>query len=326
VRAVRIYERGGPDVLVMDDVPRPTPGPGQVSIEVRVAGVNYADIGQRQGVYPNLRDLPATLGDEAAGFVAEVGPGVSGLETGQRVVAVVDGGYAEYALASAENVLPLPDDLGFAEAAAIPIQGITADLLLRNAARLHVGESVLVHVAAGGVGSLAVQLARLGGASLIIGSTRTAAKAETIRALGVDIVVNSADQDWPQQVRAATQGRGVDIVLDPIGGETSQGGLASLAPFGRLVIYGGLGEKPTPFVAQQLIRDCLAVSGYNTQAQPVDERVASGHRLARAIARGDLRVLQGLSYPLAEAASAHRALAAGESTGKIVLTTGLAGA
>jgi NADPH2:quinone reductase len=228
MKAIRIHARGGPDVMVLEDVPKPVPGPGQVLIEVFAAGVNYADIGQRQGVYPNLRDLPATLGDEAAGLVVEIGPGVTGLAVGQRVVSLVAGGYAEYALAAAEDVLPLPDDLAYAAATAIPIQGITADLLLRNASRLRPGESVLVHVAAGGVGSLAIQLARRAGASFVIGSTRTAAKAETILALGADLVVNSADPAWPGQVRAATQGRGADVVLDPIGGEASQAGLACL--------------------------------------------------------------------------------------------------
>jgi len=317
--AIRIHKRGGPEVMIQEEIPRPTPGPGEVLIEVANAGVNYADIGQRTGAYPNQMPLPATLGYEVAGIVAELGPGVSGIMVGQRVVSHVEGGYAEFAVASVDEVTPLPDGVDFGDATAIPVQGITADLLLENAGRLHAGEAVLVHAAAGGVGSLAVQLARQRGASLIIGSTRSAAKAETVRELGADLVINSADSDWPGEVRAATRGRGVDIVLDPIGGQATQGGLACLAPFGRLIVYGGLSDQPSPLVAQQLIRDCLQIGGFNTPAQRPEDRARAAGRLVASLASGELRVLRGPTFPLSEAAAAQIALAAGLTEGKVVL-------
>lgn len=319
MKAVRIHQRGGPDVMMLEEIPQPVPGPGQVLIEVVAAGVNYADIGQRTGAYPNLLPLPATLGYEAAGLVAAVGPGVGAFAIGQRVVSLVEGGYAEFAVAEVDDVVPLPDGVDYASATAIPIQGMTADLLLTNAVRMQPGASVLVHVAAGGVGSLAVQLARLRGASLVIGSTRSPAKANTVRALGADLVINTNDADWPGQVMAATQGKGVDAILDSIGGDVTQGGLSCLATLGRLVVYGGLSERPSPFVAQQLIPRCQSVAGYNTQAQPLADRTAAAGRLAAALASGDLRVLHGTSFPLRDAAAAHEALAAGTTEGKVVL-------
>ena len=166
MKAIRVHQRGGLDAMHIEEIAHPTPEKRQVLIGVAAAGVNFADLGQRDGSYPNLAPLPLTLGFEVAGIVAEVGAEVSTISKGTRVVSLVDRGYAEYALADEANVIPLPDEVSFAAAVAIPVQGQTAYLALEKAARLQQGERVLIHSAAGGVGTLATQLAKLMGASM----------------------------------------------------------------------------------------------------------------------------------------------------------------
>ncbi len=319
MKAVRIHQRGGPEVLQLDEIEQPQPGPGQVLIRVEAAGINYADIGQRSGAYPNPMPLPLVLGFEAAGHVAALGAGVNHLAVGQRVVSYVQGGYAEYAVAPAEAVMPLPPHIELAVATALPIQGQTAYLLLAKATRLAAGESVLVHVAAGGVGSLAVQVARALGAKTVIGSTRTPEKMELIRELGA-IPVNTSSPAWVEEVMAATEGQGVDVVLDCVGGALAQQSIACMAPFGRMAVYGSLSGAPTMIAAPQLIRNCLSVGGFNTPAYPPQAQMEAGRALVGYLAAGQLRVITDHRFPLAEVAAAHRAIEAGETTGKVVLT------
>jgi NADPH:quinone reductase len=320
VKAVRIYERGGPEVMVLEEMEVPAPGAGEVLIQVKAAGVNNADVGQRRGTYPNLVDLPATLGHEVAGIVMGHGADVNNLPEGTRVVALVDAGYAEYALADAQVVIPLPDEVSFAEATMIPIQGQTAYLLLTEAARLREGEAVLVHAAAGGVGTLAIQLARLLGAGMVIGTARTPEELAVVRQLGADVALDISAPDWVEQVRAATRGRGVDIVLESVGGPVGQQSLACMAPFGRMIVFGSLSGQMTGFAAQQLIRFCHIVMGYNTQLQPLEKQVEASHALLRYIASGELKVmLDPTAYRLDEAQEAHRAAETGRTAGKVVL-------
>lgn len=321
MKAVLIHERGGPEVMVLEEIGTPIPQAGEVLIRVAVAGVNNADVGQRRGNYPNLVDLPATLGHEVAGTVAGVGPDVHGLAEGTRVVALVDGGYAEYAVANAQTVIPLPDKVGFAEATMIPIQGQTAYLLLTEAARLREGETVLVHAAAGGVGTLAIQLAHLLEAGMVIGTARKPEELELVRQLGADVAIDISAPDWVEQVRAATGGRGVDVVLESVGGSVGQQSLASLAPFGRMIVFGSLSGQMTPFAAQQLIRLCHTVMGYNTQLQTPAKQMEASHALLRYIASGELKVIMDTTpYRLDEAGEAHRAMESGRTVGKVVLT------
>jgi NADPH2:quinone reductase len=320
MRAVRIHERGATSVLRLEDLPTPTPGANDVLIKVAAAGVNYSDVGQRRGDYPNLVPLPATLGNEVAGTVAALGASVTGLREGDRVVALVDGGYAEYAVAPAGQVVALPDAVSFEAATAVPIQGQTAYLALTKAARLSAGETVLIHAAAGGVGSLAVQIARLLGAGMIIATDRKPEKFEFIRSLGANVVVSSTDPNWMGAVMGATRGQGVDIVLETIGGEVGQASLMSLAPFGRLVVFGSLSGQPSPLVSQMLIPKCWSVIGYNTLVQPDADKRRASETLLAWMAEGRLNVALEHTYPLEEAAAAHTALEAGQTRGKIVLT------
>ncbi len=320
MQAVRIYQRGGTEVMKLEEVERPVPGEGQVLIKVAAAGINYSDIGQRTGKYPNLRELPITLGDEVAGTIVAAGAQVTNLSEGARVVSLVEGGYAEYAVADARMVVPIPDEVSFVQATMIPIQGQTAYLLLHKAARFQSGERIMIHAAAGGVGTLVVQLARMLGASMIIGTTSHAEKLDSIRQLGCDLAINTSEPAWMEQVMQATRGQGVDVVLEAVGGEIGQKSIFCLAPFGRLVAFGSLSGDVTPLVAQMLIPKCQTVTGYNTLVQPLEDKLRASHALLQAIATGQLRVVIEKTFPLAEVASAHRLIEEGKTRGKVVLT------
>lgn len=320
MKAVRIHERGDTSVMQVEEIATPTPQAGEVLIRVAAAGVNYADTGQRSGNYPNALPLPLTLGFEAAGTIVSRGPGVSAPAEGTRVVALVEGGYAEYALARAELAVPLPENVSFEQATIIPVQGQTAYLALTRGAHFSPGEVVLVHSAAGGVGSLAVQIAKIMGARMVIGTTTSDSKLAVIRELGADLAVNSKSESWIGQVMQATRGQGVDIVLDAIGGSVGQQSIACLGMFGRLVNYGSLKREVTPFVVQMLIQKCLSVTGYNTNVQPLAAQLHASRDLLDWISQGRLHALLKHTFPLSEARAAHQALESGQTTGKIVLT------
>jgi NADPH2:quinone reductase len=320
MKAVRIHQRGGTEVLQLEEVATPVPQQGEVLIQVAVAGVNYADVGQRQGNYPNLAELPLTLGSEVAGTVVKCGPSVDASLEGRRVVSLVNAGYAEFALAKAEEVIPIVDGVSFAQATVIPIQGQTAYLLLDKATRLQQGERVLVHAAAGGVGSLAVQLAKSMGASMVIGTTTSKSKLGFIHDLGADVAVITKEASWIGQVMQATRGQGVGIILDPIGGEFGQQNIACLAPFGRIVVYGSLSGGVTPFVTQMLIPKCQSIIGYNTVIQSHEDRMHASQALMQMIASGQLHIFVDHSFPLTEVAAAHKELEENKTMGKVVLT------
>lgn len=319
MKVIRFHETGGPEVLTLDEVPTPTPGPGEVLINVAAAGVNYADLLQRQGVYPLPGGLPATPGFEVAGTVAALGEGVSEPRVGTRVVAGLQaGGYAEYVAVPAPSALPIPAGLGFAEATALFVQGLTAYGLL-HAGRLQAGERVLVLAAAGGVGSLAVQLAKHQGAS-VIGAASSPAKLDLIRRLGADAAVDYSQPGWVEAVREASGGRGVDLVLESVGGAIGAASLDLLAPGGRLVVYGASSHEPVNLATQALMGRGLSVIGYSMGAQTSPAAMANGLRvLLGAVAEGRLQPTVGARVPLAEAAAAHRLMAARQTTGKVVL-------
>lgn len=320
MKAVRVHQRGGLDAMNIEEVARPTPDNGQVLIKVAAAGVNFADLGQRDGTYPNLAPLPLTLGFEAAGVIEEMGANVSTMSKGTRVVSLVSGGYAEYAVADAALVIPLPDEVSFEAAVAVPVQGQTAYLALEKAARLQRGERVLIHSAAGGVGTLAIQLAKLMGASMVIGTTTSVDKEAFIRTQGADAVIRTNEKNWVEQVMQATQGQGVDIVLETIGGEIGQQSLACLAPNGRMVVYGTLTGAVTPVVTQMLIPKCLSIVGYNTNIQSLADQMRASSTLLRYMASGQVHVTVDDSFPLTEVASAHKAISEHKTRGKVVLT------
>jgi NADPH2:quinone reductase len=327
MKAARIHETGGPEVLVVEEVDVPVPGPGQVLIRVGVAGVNFTDVMARQGVYISSSaalELPATLGTEVAGVVAGVGPGVPDDMVGRRVIAFVRGGYAEYAIAQPGLLTELPPGVDLAEATSFLVQGVTAWQLLRDCGRMKPTESVLVHSAAGGVGTVAVQLARAFGASTVIAAAGSVDKRKLAAELGADVAVDYTLPDWADTVLASTGGRGVDIVLDAVGGDIGEQSLTCLAPFGRLVVYGVSSSRLSAFSGSQLMHKNQSVTGYwltgrmAQDSQSIRTILAGMLKLAGA---GQLRGVVRHAFPLEGAADAHRAISGRRTVGKVVLTT-----
>ena len=321
MKAIRIHETGGPEVMHLEEVETPTPAQGEILIKVAAAGVNYADPAQRQGAYLTRTRTPMTMGFEVAGAIAAHGPGVSAPPVGTRVIAFVEGGYAEYAIASASTIIPIPENLNFTHAAAFAVQGLTAYQTLRESGRLQPGESVLVQAAAGGVGTLAVQLARLMGAGKVIGTASNAQKLDLVLRLGADAAINYTQNDWVEQVKKTTGGRGVDVVLEVVGGTIAEQCLQCLAPFGRMVVIGAASGQLVQFSGIQLMYKNLSVVGYWLTAwlSRPDRIAAATIELMQYLATGDLQIIVGQTYPLAEAAEAHRAIAERRTTGKVVL-------
>lgn len=321
MKAIRINETGGPEVMHLEEIATPVPQDDEILIRVVAAGINYADLAQRQGAYLTPTNTPMTPGFEVAGTVAGHGPGVTAPPIGTRVVAFAVGGYAEYTLAHAGTVIPIPDTLDFTRAAAFLVQGITAYQLLRESAHIQAGESVLVQAAAGGVGTLAVQIAKLMGAGKVIGTASSEAKLDLARSLGADVVINYSKSDWGAQVKSATNGLGADIILEMAGGEVAQQSLQCLAPFGRMVVYGAASGEIAQFTGIQLMYKNQAIIGYWLTAwlQRADRVAVAALELMQYLNGGQLQIIVGNTFPLADAAEAHRAIAERKTTGKVVL-------
>ena len=324
MKAIRIHEPGGPEVLRLDEVEAPKPGPAEILIAVEVAGVNYADIGTRMGLSfgPHQAKFPTTPGFEVAGTVAALGEGVEGPPEGTRVVAVLgSGGYAERAVAPADMVVEVPDGVSLEDAtAALLVQGITAYGVLHDAANFRPGESVLVQAAAGGVGSLAVRLAKLAGAGTVIGTAGSAEKRELVESLGADRAVDYGREGWTDDVLEATDGRGVDIVLESVGGDAAAQAFGSLAPLGRMVTFGAASGRPAPPPdPMQMNVKGLTLTGFGGPWLRPGRAQAAREEISRYLKSGDLRPVLGGSFPLAEAAEAHRAVEGRRTTGKVVL-------
>ena len=323
IKAITVEEFGEPEVLRYEDVERPAPGEGEVLIEVRSAGVNYADTMRRRDQYLVPQELPFTPGSEVAGVVSEVGEGVENASVGDRVVSLLDsGGYAEYAVAPAGSLIPLPEGLDFDDAAAVPLQGLSAYHILKTSGSLKEGESVLVHAAAGGVGTLAVQMAKLMGAGMVIATASTREKLDLAKFLGADVLVNYTEDDWPEKVLEATDGEGVDIILEMVGGdEFLQKNLQCLAVFGRMVVYGAASGEMGSIVPAGLMNNCHSVVGFwliQVASRP-DLFIPSLQEMLGWISSGDLKLILGGAYPLEEAEKAHSDLEGRKTTGKLIL-------
>ncbi|GGV73793.1 NADPH:quinone reductase [Streptomyces griseoloalbus] len=291
---------GGPEVLTPVELPPPVPGPEEVLIAVEAAGVNFADTHQTDGSYPIAGSLPFIPGSEVVGRTPD----------GRRVLARVTGGYAQQVVARQSAVVEIPEEVPAAEALALLMQGLTAWHLLRTAARLREGETVVVHAAAGGVGSLAVQLAREFGAGRVLAQVSSRAKAELALRLGADAVV-----EYPLEQKA-------DVVLDAGGGPLFGPALHSLAPFGRLVTYGNASREGIPPVDPALLHQLGAsVVGFRLRHALASPGATSGplKELFGLVAEGRLKPVTGASYPLTEARRAHEDLLARRTTGKVVL-------
>ena len=325
MRAITIPAFGDAGVLRTADLPVPEPGPGQVSIDVAYAGANFAEILYRRGAVDV--PLPYVPGIEVSGHIRALGPDVAGLRVGQPVAAltIVDGGgYAEVTVTAADLVAPLdgPDGsaLSLDVAAAVPSNSTTALLVLDRIARIEPGETVLVHAAAGGVGSQLGQAARLLGAGRVAGTVSRPAKIETARGFGYDEVV--LRDDLADRVKELTGGRGFDVAVDMVGGAARRASLDALAPTGRLVVMGNAsGADDVAVSANELWFTTKTVSGFNLALFAATHPAETGRALRRAVAaaaRGDLRV-QVETLKLGDAAEAHRRIESGGTTGKLVL-------
>ena len=313
MRAIQMTEFGGPEVLQLAELPLPEPGPDEVLIRVIRAGLNFADTHTRTNSYVQPATLPLVPGREVAG-VRE--------DTGERAVALVgSGGYAEYATALREHVFPVPDGLDDGTALAMIVQGTTAWHLYRTAARVAPGESVVVHGAAGGVGSLALQLARPMGAGRVIATASTEAKRELALGLGADVAVDPDPEGLTERLLRANDGRHVDVVFEMSGGEVFDASYRALAPFGRIVAYGIATNHPNTVSTGSLMRHSRAVVGFylfHCLERPGMFAEALSELFERAAA-GELRTIIGHTYPLAEAARAQTDLRERRTTGKLLL-------
>ena len=313
MRAVQITEFGGPEVLRLVELPDPVAKPGQLLIEVDAVGVNYADTHSVEDSYLSRATLPLVPGGEVVGRTAD----------GRRMVALTaTGGYAERAVAWENMAHEVPDEVSDGAALALVVQGLTAWNLLRTSARLAPGETVVVHAAAGGTGSLAVQLAKRFGAGRVIATASTEEKRALALELGADAAVAADGEGLKERLLESNGGERVDVVLEMTGGPVFDASLAALAPFGRLVAYGMASRTtPKPITAASLMAHSRAVVGFwlmhvvgrpELHAEPMAE-------LLGLVARGELRTLTGEAYPMSQAARAHQDLRARRTTGKLVL-------
>ncbi len=316
MKAVRIHEYGGIDNLRLDEIEKPEPGADEVLIKTAAAGINYADTMLRAGNYLMKPPLPFTIGFEVAGTVEAVGANVKNFQTGQRVLAMVrGGGYAEYATANAAQVVPIPEGLSFGEATALLVQGLTALGLLRD---LQAGDSILIHAAAGGVGTLLVQLAKHKGAH-VIGTASSAEKLEKVIGLGADVGINYTEADWPKQVLAATNGTGANLIIEMVGGEIGKRNLECLALGGTMIVYGAATGEDFQISALSLLGKMQTVKGYNLNHETPANMAKFTAELLEHVSAGRLKV-SVTEFPLERAAEAHRAIEGRKTTGKVVLT------
>jgi NADPH:quinone reductase len=315
VRAVRLTSYGGLDGLELADLPEPVAQRGQVLVDVARAGVNYADVGRRRGTYDTAASLPRVLGGEVAGRRRD---------TGERVVALTlegGGGYAEVAAVDERLAFGIPDGVGDDEAVALLVQGLTAYHVVRSAGRLAEGESIVVHAAAGGVGSIAVQLARRWGAGRVIGVASTPAKRRLAEEHGAHVTVNAGPEALRDRLIDANGGQRVDVVLEMVGGEVFRQSLHALAPFGRIVVFGATTNESQDVPADELAELNVSLAGF--WLRPLTK---TPEHLARPLAQlfdyaleGSLRPHIGRVYPLDGVREAHADLEQRRSVGKLVL-------
>ncbi|MDY6765660.1 MAG: NADPH:quinone oxidoreductase family protein [Halobacteria archaeon] len=321
MKAIEATNYGSSEVLEVVDRKEPQPGTNQVKIDVKAVGINFADIMQRRGLYPGGPDPPYVPGLEAAGEIEEVGENVDRQE-GERVVALVNrGGYAEKVVADARSLFDIPESMSFEEGAGFPLQYLTAHNILHEWGELKAGETVLIHAAAGGVGTAAVQLARIADAK-IIGTASTEEKLELASDLGAHHTVNYTEVDFAEEVNRVTDGEGVDMVLDGVGGDVFESSLDCLAHFGRIMVYGvASGQVATPDTTRLLFENKSVIGFHLGTAMRHDAKkvLSSVPELSRLLESRDLEVIVGKVFDLDEAAEAHEYIENRRSMGKVVL-------
>ena len=320
MKAIQVSQTGGPEMLVPVELPAPKPKANEAVVQIKAAGVNFIDVYFREGRYP--AQLPFVNGQEAAGIVTEIGSDVTEVQVGDRVAySSALGSYAEYAAVPAARLVKIPDDLSFEQAAAAMLQGMTAHYLLHSTYKLQAGETALIHAAAGGVGLLLVQMAKKIGAR-VIGTAGTQDKAQLAREAGADECIIYTEADFETETRRLTGGKGVNVIYDGVGKATFEKGLNVLLPRGYLVLFGGSSGAVPPFDLIKLsqkgslfvTRPTLA--HYTATREELEWRA---NDVLSWIAAGALKISIHKTYPLAEAAQAHRDLEGRKTTGKLLL-------
>ena len=321
MKQIQVKELGGPEAMQLVDAPTPQPGPQQALVRIAAAGVNFIDVYFRTGLYK--APSPVTLGNEGAGTVEAVGPDVTDVKPGDRVAyAMARGSYAEFAVVPSGMLVKIPDKVDFNTAAAAMLQGMTAHYLTHSTYPLKSGDTCLVHAAAGGAGGLIVQMARMLGAR-VFGTVSTEEKARIARAHGVDEAILYTSQDFEHEVRRLTEGRGVDVVYDSVGKTTFEKSLNSLRPRGMMALFGQSSGPVPPFdpsilnAKGSLFLTRPSLAHHLLTRQELDWRAGD---VLKWIAEGKLKLRIDRTYPLAEAAAAHRALEGRHTAGKLLLT------
>ena len=320
MKAVRVHKYGGPEVLTLEEIPVPEPKAGEARVKIEAIGMNYIDVYQRTGLYP--LQTPFTLGMEGAGIVDEVGEGVKEVKKGDRVAyAMILGSYAEYAIVPAAKLAPLPANIDAKLAAALMLQGMTAHYLTHSTYDLKKGETALIHAAAGGVGLLLTQIAKLRGAN-VIGTVSTEAKAQLAKEAGADNVILYTQTDFAAEVKKITDGKGLHVVYDSVGQTTFDKGLDCLRPRGYMVLFGQSSGPVSPFDPGKLAaKGSLFLTRPTLAHYTLDraELLQRANDLFTWTASGKLKLRIEKTFPMAEAAEAHRQLEGRETTGKVIL-------
>lgn len=322
MKAIQLTGFEGVKSLKLVDTVKPTPRPNEVLLQVKAAGLNYAETELMIGRYPAAHALPFIMGWEAAGMVAEVGAQVTHLKIGDKVTTIVSSGaFAEFATADAAMAIPIPAGSSFPQAASIPLHGVTAAAMLKFAAKPQPSDSILIQAAAGGVGLFLVQLAKLAGIKNIIALAGSSKKCEFASLLGADVAIDYRREDWPARVREATDGKGVDVVLEAASGEVGDESFKLVAPFGRIVVYGAKNIHDTfpPEKLRQLISNNQTLVGFNLPSLRPEQIGEVIPGLLGAISSGKVKLFAETSFPLEEAKAAFEKIMSRATIGKVVL-------
>lgn len=321
MKAIQIKEFGGPEVLQLEEMPIKQPGKGQALIDLKAAGLNFIDIYQRKGIYPE--PLPYIPGLEGAGIVEAVGVGVQNVKPGDRVAFVhTPGAYAEKTLVQADQLIPLPSSLSFEQGAAFPLQGMTAHYLLHEFRKVQPEDTILIHAAAGGMGLLLVQWAKHLGAR-VLGTVSTEAKADLAKKAGADEVILYTKQDFPKEVNRLTDQKGANLIIDGVGKTTFMGNLKCAALRGHLVIFGAASGPADPILPNHLMKRSLTISGGSlfNYILSVKELIMRSKAVIEGLEQGWLKLYIDQVFPLKEAGQAQEKLESRKSVGKILLRT-----
>ncbi|MBI4557302.1 MAG: NADPH:quinone oxidoreductase family protein [Candidatus Hydrogenedentes bacterium] len=321
MKAVFVTSHGGPEVLQLQDVAVPDPKKGQVRVQVAAAGVNYADLAQREGFYPGGPEPPYIAGFEISGVVDQLGAGVTACQVGDRVMGFCSSGYAEYVVTDAETLLRMPGGVDFVQAAAIPCQYFTAYHALFTLAGLKPDQTVLINAAAGGLGTQLVQLSKLAGA-MVRGTCSSEEKTKLLQELRCDFPINYVIKDFEVAVKEITKGRGCDLVVECVGGEVFDKSLRCVRPRGRLIVLGVASREPATVFTPLLLMNNITVSGFHLGAYATDAGAMAPavRNLYEWVESGSLRMYVGHTFSLENAADAHQLIASRKSAGKVVLT------